>query len=88
MLTKRTFSTKAYDANYYANLPFSPAYLVFHDAHMNGAMDVYPFSSLEEATDQANCQNEYMESRGADEDGSWRAYEKLPRKRVWKFHAR
>ena len=68
------------------DVPISPAYLVFHDAFMNGAMDVYPSESLELAEKTASFNNERMEALGHDEAGIWRAYIKLPRKRVWKYH--
>lgn len=69
------------------DIPASPAYLVFHDAYMNGAMDVYLLPSLKEAEERAKVANENLESMGEDECGMWRAYLTLPRKRVWKLHA-
>jgi hypothetical protein len=68
------------------DVPASPAYLVFHDAYMNGAMDVYPAESLDLAERTAKFNNERMESLGHDEAGVWRSYTKLPRVRVWKYH--
>lgn len=68
------------------DVPSSPAYLVFHDAFANGAMDVYPSESLELAQKTATFNNERLEALGDDEGGIWKAYEKLPRIRTWKFH--
>ena len=67
--------------------PLSPAYVVFHDAYMNGAMDVWPCTSLAIAQAIAKQRQTAMEQMGQDECGIYRAYEKLPRVRVWKFHS-
>jgi hypothetical protein len=69
-----------------AEVPAHPAYLVFHDAYMNGAMDVYPVTSLAMAQEHAALANMELDATGQDECGIWRAYEKLPRKKVWKYH--
>jgi hypothetical protein len=68
------------------DVPLAPAYLVFHDAYDNGAMDVWPAESLELAQKTAAFNQDRLESLGQDECGGWKAYEKLPRIRVWKFH--
>lgn len=67
-------------------VPESPAYLVYHDYWMNGAMDVYPMPSLEEAETRARNKNEYAESIGCDDGGRYAAYVKLPRRKIWKYH--
>ena len=67
------------------DVPVFPAYLVFHDAFDNGAMDVHPYASLESAQAAAKSKNESLESQGCDEAGFYRAYATLPRKRVFKF---
>lgn len=66
------------------DVPASPAYLVSHDPYMNGAMDVWPWESLASAQAEATTRNERAESMGYDP--TWRAYAKLPRVRVWKYH--
>ena len=68
------------------DVPVSPAYVVFHDAYDNGAMDVYPAESLAAAEAKATGKQTKLESLGQDECGHWRAYEKLPRVKVYKFH--
>lgn len=70
------------------DVPVSPAYLVFHDAFSNGAMDIYPFDSFTQAGMEATRRNEAIEQSGADDCGGWKAYEKLPRVRVYRYHAR
>lgn len=69
------------------DIPSSPAYLVFHDSYDNGAMDIYPASSLELATKTAELNNEKLGENGVDECGIWRAYTKLPRVRVGKLYS-
>jgi hypothetical protein len=69
------------------DIPTSPAYLVFHDGFDNGAMEVWPVLSLGEAQTKAKLNQDKLEQSGNDDGGSWRAYEKLPRVRVWKFHS-
>jgi len=69
------------------DVPLAPAYLVFHDAFDGGAMDVFEKSSLQNAEEVAKTLNEFLERHGDDEGGHWKAYVKLPRCRVWKFHA-
>lgn len=68
------------------DVPTSPAYLVFHDAFDNGAMEVWPAESLELAEKTAHLNQEHVEASGQDDCGGWKAYEKLPRVRIWKFH--
>jgi hypothetical protein len=70
------------------DVPKHPAYVVFHDAYDNGAMDVWPAESLLSATVTATARQESLEAMSQDECGIWRAYEKLPHKRVFKFHTR
>jgi len=68
------------------DVPLSPAYVVFHDAYDNGAMDVWPAKSIAEASERANLANSKLESMGQDECGGWEAYTKLPRVKVFKYH--
>jgi hypothetical protein len=68
------------------DVPESPAYVVFHDAYMKGAMDVWAASSLELAERVVKANQNVLEKSGADDSGGWKAYEKLPRVKVWKFH--
>jgi hypothetical protein len=68
------------------DVPSASAYLVFHDAFDSGAMDVYPCDSLAEAQDKATTRNATLDASGNDDCGTWRAYTKLPRVRVFKFH--
>lgn len=68
------------------DVPQHLAYLVFHDAYDNGAMDVYGMTSLEAATDEALYRNRQLEAIGMEEGGGWKAYEKLPRVKVFKYH--
>jgi hypothetical protein len=68
------------------DVPLSPAYLVFHDAYDNGAMEVWPADSFELAQKTAASNQDRLENLGQDECGGWKAYEKLPRVRVWKYH--
>lgn len=68
------------------DVPISPAYLVWHDAFDNGAMDVYPKSSFEFALKLAEERNEQNARQGYDDAGFWRAYTKLPRVKVYRFH--
>ena len=63
----------------------APAYLVFHDAFDHGAMDVYAASNLDSAKAEAEIRQQYLEQTGNDEGGYWRAYEKLPRVKVYAF---
>lgn len=69
------------------DVPKSPAYLVYHDAYMNGAMDIYPYPDFASAQAKADQHNETMDEMGVDGAGLYRAYVKLPRKKVWKYHA-
>lgn len=68
------------------DVPFSPAYLVFHDAFDNGAMEIWAIPSLEQAEKIASERNVRAENMGQDDCGVWKAYAKLPRVRVWKYH--
>lgn len=52
------------------DVPSSPAYLVFHDAYDNGAMDVYPMASLEEAQTEARTRQQQLQEMSAEEGGS------------------
>lgn len=67
------------------DVPIHPAYLVHHDHFMNGAMDVYPRQDLAAAQAEAKSKNDYMDSIGVH-GGQWRAYEKLPRVKIWQYH--
>lgn len=69
-----------------SEVPAYPAYLVFHDAFMKGAMDVYPCDAESTAQFIANRRNDNLDASGNDDSGFWAAYTKLPRKKVWKFH--
>ena len=66
-------------------VPSSPAYLVCHDCFDNGAMDVWPHINFTEAQSLADLKNNALDARGID-SCFWRAYEKLPRKKVFKYH--
>lgn len=68
------------------DVPQHPAYVVFHDGFDNGAMEVWPAQSSAEAIERAQVANLKLDAMGED-CGFWRAYDKLPRKKVWKFHA-
>lgn len=68
------------------DVPAAPAYLAFHDAFDHGAMDVYAYESLEAAERIAKTRNEHLGEMGQDDAGFWRAYTKLPRVRIYKFH--
>ena len=62
------------------------AYLVWHDAFDNGAMDVYPQADLKTAQEKADTRNRHLEESGNDDMGFWKAYSKLPRVRIYKIH--
>lgn len=68
------------------DVPQAPAYLVFHDAFDKGAMEVWPAESLELAEKTASFNNQRIDDLGQDECGRYKAYVKLPRIRVWKYH--
>lgn len=68
------------------DVPVAPAYLVFHDAFDNGAMEVWPYQSIELAQAEASNQNERIEGSGESDCGGYKAHTKLPRVRVWKYH--
>lgn len=68
-------------------VPWHPAYCVFHDAYDNGAMDVYPAESFELAKKTADWNQSRLEALGYDDCGFWRAYTVLPSQcKVYKFH--
>ena len=73
------------------DVPKHPAYLVFHDAFDNGAMDIFgyenkwPESAIEITRKLADECNTRIEEMGNDDCGRWAAYEKLPRVRVYKY---
>lgn len=64
------------------DVPQYPAYFVAHDLHDNGAMDV----SLEVARLNAKRASDRADSLGMD-GVRYEAYAKLPRRRIFKFHA-
>lgn len=68
------------------DVPSYPAYVVFHDAYDNGAMDVYPATSFLIAQERVSLANQELDAMSSEGCGSWKAYEKLPRKRIFKFH--
>lgn len=68
------------------DVPLAPAYLVYHDAFDNGAMEIWPCKSIQVAENRARYNNDTAEQQGYDESATWKAYEKLPRVRVYKFH--
>lgn len=68
------------------DVPKHPAYVVFHDGFDNGAMDVWPAKSLAEAQERVTVANLELDDMG-EGCGIWKAYEKLPRKKVYKFYA-
>lgn len=67
------------------DVPKAPAYLVNHDVYDDGAMEIWPCQSIEQATNIATFNQDQADSMGY-ENVNWRAYTKLPRIRVWKFH--
>ena len=67
------------------DVPVSPAYLVAHDCFDNGAMEVWPCDSWETARDAAFKRQEHADNMGEDAV-IWRAYIKLPRRKVFKFY--
>jgi hypothetical protein len=67
------------------DVPKAAAYVVFHDGFDNGAMDVWPASSLAEAQERVTVANLELDSMGED-GGSYRAYTKLPRIKVYKYY--
>jgi hypothetical protein len=68
------------------DVPTHPAYVVFHDSYDNGAMDVYGCESLERAQAIAAKKQASLDDSGYDEAGIWKAYEKLPRIKVYSYH--
>lgn len=68
-----------------SSIPVHPAYVVFHDGCDNGAMEVFPRLSFSAAQKEAEQKQEQFDAMGY-EDGMWRAYSKLPRCKVWKYH--
>jgi hypothetical protein len=69
-----------------ADVPAAPAYLVFHDAFDGGAMDVYLKQDFAAAEIQATNNNQRLDAEGVDNCGFWKAYSKLPRKRIYALH--
>jgi hypothetical protein len=67
------------------DIPAAPAYLVFHDAYDNGAMEVWTVPTFGAAQVLANNKQTALEQSGNDECGGWKAYEKLPRVKVYAF---
>lgn len=67
------------------DVPTHPAYLVFHDG-FDGSMEIWPCATIEWAKQIANLRQTELDNNGLDGAGIWRAYTKLPRKRVFKFH--
>lgn len=68
------------------DVPFSPAYLVFHDAYDRGAMEIWPTPGIVTAKAIAKQKQLRLENSGNDECGHWKAYEKLPRVRVYRYN--
>ena len=68
------------------DVPEAPAYLVFHDAFDNGAMEVYPKQDLAAAETEAERHNRHLDEIGMDDAGFWKAYTKLPRVRVYRLY--
>jgi hypothetical protein len=66
------------------DVPQAAAYLVWHDAFDNGAMDVYLYSDLTSAQIEAEKRNCHLQESSNDDCGFWRAYTKLPRVRIYK----
>ena len=67
------------------DVPLHPAYVVFHDCFANGAMDVWPATSLLAAQEIAERRQNNCDAQGY-ESVIWTAYAKLPRKKVYKYH--
>ena len=67
------------------DVPKYPAYVVSHDCFDRGAMEIWPSNSINQARNIANYNQKIADDYGYD-DVNWRAYEKLPRCRVYKFH--
>lgn len=70
------------------DVPNHPAYLVFHDAFDKGAMDVWGMDNFAAAEEIAVKRNAYLDETGDDEGGIWKAYNKLPRVRVYAYHGK
>lgn len=69
------------------DVPQHSAYVVFHDTFDNGAMDVWPAKNIAEAQERVTVANAELDAMGSDDAGFYKAYEKLPRKKVYKFYA-
>jgi hypothetical protein len=67
------------------DVPQYPAYLVCHDGYDNGAMEIWPVFSLEYAQKRAAELQTNADNLSID-SCMFRAYAKLPRKRVWRLH--
>ena len=66
------------------DIPIFPAYLVNHDQFDKGAMEVWPCYSMSSACQLAKDKNDKCEAQGFEPN--WKAYEKLPRVKIWKYH--
>ena len=66
-------------------VPKYPAYLVCHGGHDKGAMEVWLCNSIAIAKQNADRRQQYLDEMGVD-GCFYRAYEKLPRRRVFKLH--
>jgi hypothetical protein len=67
------------------DIPFSPAYVVCHDEYDRGAMEVWPCESIESAKTIAQEKQTKLDNMGLD-GCHYRAYIKLPRVKVYKYH--
>lgn len=68
------------------DIPQRKAYLVFHDAYDDGAMDVLGLDDIEQARKLATHRNTQLEDEGLEEGGGWAAYEKLPDLKIWSYN--
>lgn len=66
------------------DVPVHPAYVVFHDQFDNGAMEIWPATSLLAAQEVAQRKQDNCDAQG--HDAYWTAYARLPRKKVYKYH--
>jgi hypothetical protein len=67
------------------DVPVHPAYVVFHDHFDNGAMEIWPATSFLSAQEIATRKQDNCDAQGYD-NADWRAYAKLPRRKVYKYH--
>lgn len=63
------------------------AYLVFHDG-FDGSMEVWQERDLPAAQAKARQLQDRLDDMGYEQCGSYRAYEALPKRKVWKMHQR